>query len=165
MNTLLPLTDNEVARSRERLFAATLRARRRHTMLTVGLSVGALVVGATTAGAVVQSLASIDDRNTSFDCYTSTDVNAAHGTSVYADDGRDTATLNSMAERVRFAIQTCEAGYTAIPTDPNLRTAPIDVPNPTACLLGDGRLAVFPNKDDLGVTAFCDSLALTDPHN
>lgn len=68
-----------------------------------------------------------------------------------------------MAERVRFAIQTCQAGYTAVATDPHVRTAPIAVPHPTACILGDGRLAVFPNKNELSAARFCDTLALASP--
>lgn len=88
MNTLLPPSDLDIANMRERLFEAVpvarraRRRRRRRRMLAVGLSVGVLLAGATTAGAVVQNLASVDARNTSFDCYTTTDLNAPHGTSI-----------------------------------------------------------------------------------
>jgi hypothetical protein len=171
MNTLLPPTDADVTRMRERLFkalpAATQQRKRRKVSFAVALSAGVLVLGATTAGAIAQSLASVDAQNTSFDCYTTTDVSGPHGTTAFVDTGRDKTTLNSLADRVKLAVATCEAGYRAVPTGPGEdgttapRTGP--VPNPTACLLGDGRIAVLPNREALTTRAFCGSLGLHTP--
>lgn len=172
----LPPTDADVARMRERLMEAlpvarVRRRRRRRIRFTVGISVAILVAGATTAGAVIQQLASVQARNSSFDCYTTTDVDGPHGTTMFQDaagsPGAKGAGLESVTDRVRLAVATCEAGYTAVPTQPDagqkLIPASPHVPDPTACLLGDGRVAVFPNAAAASPAKFCETLGLVAP--
>jgi hypothetical protein len=61
---------------------------------------------------------------------------------------------------VAFALQTCEAGYSAVPTSQDPAAGPYNVPNPTACVLGDDRIAILPNKGALSDAAFCPSVGL-----
>lgn len=166
MNTTLPPNEFEMSRMRTRLFEAlphTRMRRRRRVILVAGLSAAVLVGGATTAGALFVGLASAHARNTSFECYTSDDLNAPHATTMFADGYQDDGSLSSISDRVRLAIATCTAGYSAVETDLSLRGDPIVVPNPTACLLEDGRLAVLPNQGALPPGEFCRSLALAAP--
>ncbi|QDZ15892.1 hypothetical protein [Humibacter ginsenosidimutans] len=171
MTTFLPPSDADVARMRERLMAAVplQRRRRRRVSLTIGLSIAVLVAGATTAGTVAVQLASAQARNSSFDCYTSTDLDAPHGTTMFQNaagsPGDSTADLADIDARVKLAVATCEAGYRAVPTKSDGSTTPaaVHVPDPTACLLADGRIAVLPNKNSLGAPRFCDALGLAAP--
>jgi hypothetical protein len=81
--------------------------------------------------------------------------------------GSSSARLSSLERRVDLAVSTCEAGYTAVPTtndgDDAAPPAAVQVPDPTACILRDGRIGVFPNKDSLSAAAFCESIGLASP--
>jgi hypothetical protein len=164
MSTILPPTDEQLSRMRRNILTvASLEPRRRRTrsIFLIAAIVGGMTA-ATTAGAIVIQQASVDSQNTSFDCYTSDDLSSVHGTTAYVNDGRDTTQLHSVRARVTEALQTCEAGYNAVPTGASTGIGQ-DVPNPTACVLGDGRIAVLPNTKSLTATTFCSDLGLTAP--
>lgn len=160
---VLAPTDAQVALMRRTILTTidVRRHRRRVRRTVVGAGIALLLAGGTTAAAIYVNSASVDQRNTSFDCYTTTDLSAPHGTSTFVDDGRQKASLLSMEQRARQAVETCVAGYTAVPTDG--KSDAVDVPNPTACVLRDGRLAVLPNKRDQSAEVFCTDLGLTAP--
>jgi hypothetical protein len=166
MTTILPPTEDQLSRMRRNILTeATLEPRRRRTrsVLLVAAIVGGMAV-ATTAGAIVVRAATVDAQNTSFDCYTSDDLNSAHGTTAYVNDGRETTQLLTVRDRVAKALQTCEAGYQAVETGASTATGP-DVPNPTACVLSDARIAVLPNAKSLAESVFCSNLGLAAPQD
>ena len=156
----LPPTESQIADMRRAILTAVPKRRRtRRIRFIVGGAIAIAIVGSTTAGAVIYR-ASVEALNSSFDCYTTANINDAHGTSKYPPGVADKARVDSLAERVAFALATCEAGYNAVPTSGDPAAGPYDVPNPTACVLSDGRIAVLPNKDGLSDTAFCPSIGL-----
>jgi hypothetical protein len=159
----LPPTDAQVNTMRREVFTAIAKRHRRSHKTRIALFSGAavLVLGATTAGVVAVQIASVDALNTSFDCYTTTNLADPHGTSAYEGNDRQTIHELSMSERVNTAIETCVAGYNAEPTVGDAER--VDVPNPTACVLPDKRLAVLPNKDDNAPEMFCRQIGLVAP--
>lgn len=159
----LPPTDAQVdTMRREVLTAIAKRHRRSHkTRIALFSGAAALVLGATTAGVVAVQIASVDALNTSFDCYTTTNLADPHGTSAFEDNDRQTTRELSMSERVATAIETCVAGYNAVPTAG--KDERVEVPNPTACMLPDKRLAVLPNKEGKAPQAFCRQIGLAAP--
>ena len=159
----LPPTDAQVdTMRREVLTTIALRSKRRHkTRLALVSGAAAIILGATTAGVVAVQIASVDALNTSFDCYTTTTLSDPHGTSTYEDDGRQKIHELLMSERVAKAIETCIAGYQAIPTEGEPEQ--VYVPNPTACVLPDQRLAVLPNEENKSPGTFCRELGLFAP--
>lgn len=165
MNTVLPPTDQQVAAMRQHVMTeiVTVSKRRRRR---AGLTLGAALLGtvALTGGAFAVSQASVENRNNTVDCFTVADSSAEHATATIADNDANTGnTLTPVQQRVQNAIAQCEAGWNAVPTDPNAPDATVEVPHPTACQLGDGRLAVFPNTDDESTSAFCAGLELAAP--
>ncbi len=161
--TLIPPTESQIATMRQAVLTAVpQRQRRRRRRLLLAGATAFVLAASTTAGAIAYHT-SVEALNTSFDCYTTANINDPHGTSQYPSDGREATTLNSLADRVQFALQTCEAGYVATPTESAPGAGPFSVPNPTACVLDDGRIAVLPNKDAESDEAFCSSLGLQLP--
>jgi hypothetical protein len=161
--TLIPPTEIQIATMRQAVLTAIpQRGRRRRRRLMLASAAAVLVAGSTTAGAIAYQT-SIEALNTSFDCYTTANINGPHGTSQYPGNAQDTTALNSLPDRVQFALQTCEAGYVAIPTEKSPGTGPFTVPNPTACLLDNGRIAVLPNKNAASNETFCKSAGLQAP--
>lgn len=163
---LLPPTDAQIAGMRQEILTVVpLRQRRRRIRIVLVGVAGIAIAGSLTAGAIAYRT-SIEALNSSFDCYTTSNLSDPHGTSGYADgSGVNTKTVDELDKRVSFALETCEAGYAAVPTVPSPNSGPFIVPNPTACLLDDGRIAVLPNKNDAGAAAFCRSVGLSAPGN
>ncbi len=157
-------TDGQIATMRREIAATieTRKHRRRVTWALAGAGSALVIAGATTAAAIYVNAAPTDALNTSFDCYTTTDLSAPHATTVWVDDGHQTTRLIPMAERVQQAIDSCVTGWTAIPTG-SVKVDIPNVPNPTACELRDGRLAVLPNADGADVGTFCAALGLVAP--
>lgn len=165
MNTVLPPTDNQVAAMRQHVMTeiSTVTRRRRRRG---GLTLGAALLGAValTGGAFAATQASVEARNNTVECYTAADTSADHATATIADnDANTSSTLTPTQQRVQNAIAQCEAGWNAVPTDPDAPASTADVAHPTACQLGDGRLAVFPNQDDESSSSFCAGLELAVP--
>lgn len=79
------------------------------------------------------------------------------------DGGCDTVTVLPLAERVSAAIDACELSWSATPDEPYPGSGPFDVANPTACILRDQRLGVFPPEDDQDSAEFCALLGLRAP--
>lgn len=129
----------------------------------LGLGLAAIVAIGTTAAAVAVTQANNDEANTSFDCYSVADVRADHTTSSLVDDDRNAFELLPLSERVSAATERCEASWSAVPDEPYPGSGPIDVPNPTVCILADTRLGVFPNRDDEHTDSFCEGLGLAAP--
>jgi hypothetical protein len=162
MTLQLPPTDEQIARMRREVLTtiAVRRTRRRRRFWWVA-GATALVLAASTAG-VAALFASVDDRNVTFDCYTSTDLTSNHSTSTSVETDRDKNTELSMADRVATALAVCEASYTAVRTGEDAPAGPY-VPNPTACVLSDRRIAVLPNAAGKDDASFCVALGLTAP--
>lgn len=165
MNTVLPPTDQQVAAMRQHVMTeiVTVSKRRRRR---AGLTLGAALLGtvALTGGAFAVTQASVQNRNNTVECFTVADPGAEHATATIADNDTDTSnTLTPVQQRVQNAVAQCEAGWNAVPTDPNAPAATADVPHPTVCQLGDGRLAVFPNKNNESTSSFCAGLELAVP--
>lgn len=163
MNTTLGPTDEQVDRMRTVILAATTprRAHRSRRVVMIG-TIGVAALASAAAAALIAP-ATTDQRNVSVDCYTAADVHAVHATTSFVDNARDRSTLDSLNTRIARALALCEADRTAVATDPGSRTAPVNIPNPTACQLDDLRLAVFPNKDGLSAAAFCSQVGLSAP--
>ncbi len=159
----LPPTDAQINAMRREVRSAIAERsrRRRRTRIALFSGAAAIVLGATTAGVVAVQIASVDARNVSFDCYTTTNLADPHGTSMYVDDDRQKVSELPMSERVNKAIATCVAGYEAVPTVGDAEY--VSVPNPTACVLPNKRLAVLPNKDGTAPEPFCMEVGLTAP--
>lgn len=165
MNTVLPPTDQQVASMRQQVMTeiVTVTKRRRRR---AGLTLGAALLGtvALTGGAFAVTQASVQSRNNTVECFTVADLGAEHATATLADNDADTGNaLTPTQQRVQNAIAQCEAGWNAVPTDADAPALTVDVPHPTACQLGDGRLAVFPNQDDESTLSFCAGLELAVP--
>lgn len=165
MNTVLPPTDQQVAAMRQHVMTeiVTVSKRRRRR---AGFTLGAALLGtvALTGGAFAVTQASVQNRNNTVECFTMADSSAEHATATLADNDANTnSTLTPTQQRVQHAIAQCEAGWNAVPTDPDAPAATVDVPHPTVCQLGDGRLAVFPNEDDENTSSFCAGLELAVP--
>lgn len=163
MNSTLGPTPDQLARMRANVMtriAMPKRPPRRIGLIASAIAVTAL---ATTGGAIAIAMASPDQANTSFDCYTVADVGADHTTVMPVDDGRDTDTLLSLGARVKAALDACETSWSAAPDDPYPGGGPFEVSNPTACVLRDHRIAVFPNDDNKDDSDFCAALGLADP--
>jgi hypothetical protein len=141
--------------------AARHRSTKRRRL--VGLGLAAVVAIGTSAAAITVTQASNDEANTSFDCYSVADVRADHTTSILVDDDRNAFELLPLSERVAAAIERCEASWSAVPDEPYPGSGPIDVPNPTACILADTRLGVFPNRAGQPTGPFCEGLGLAAP--
>lgn len=160
INTLPP-TESQIADMRRAILTAV--PQRQHKMrrmrLIVGAAIAIAIVGSTTAGALIYR-ASIAALNSSFDCYTTANIGDPHGTSQYPAAVANADHLDSLPARVAFALQTCEAGYRAVPTSGDPSAGPYDVPNPTACVLDDGRIAVLPNRAGSSDASFCSSIGL-----
>lgn len=137
-----------------------LARRRRGRRATAIVGAGVMAAAATAGGLAVRQ-ASERDLNTSFECHTSTDPNVIFGTSSFVDGDLADFANRTTAERVAFAVATCTAGFEAVPTSGG-EPGPA-VPNPTGCLLPDGRVAVYPNAEFLGTEEFCSSLSLAAP--
>jgi len=157
----LPPTPSQIADMRQAILTALPRRQRktRRMRLIVGGVIAVAILGSTTAGALVYR-ANIEALNGSFDCYTTANINDPHGTSRYPEGAVSKDQVGSLRDRVAFALQTCEAGYNAIPTSHDPAAGPYDVPNPTACVLNDSRIAILPNKAGLSDPAFCSSIGL-----
>ncbi|MDI6942780.1 hypothetical protein QMO46_04645 [Microbacterium barkeri] len=159
---LHPPTDAQVASMRRKIFAEIARNRaRRRSRLTITAATTALVVAVTTAGAILVEMAKPDDLNVSFDCYTTADLSAPHGTTSFVDDDRDRDRTLALEDRVAQALEFCMAGYNAVPTDGDVEM--VRVVNPTVCMMQDRRLAVLPNEQYASTEDFCEGLGLAAP--
>lgn len=157
-DSLLPPSDRQINSMRTIVLDRIARRRRRKRTATVVSLVSAtvLVAAGATAGAVV-AFGSIDAQNTSFECYTTTSLDGTHVMALMGDSDRQKERLLSTEQRVAKAIEVCTVIYPSLTTDP--------VPHPTACLLKDNRLGVFPNRDNQDVRGFCLALGLRPPQN
>jgi hypothetical protein len=157
----LPPTESQIASMRQAILTAVPQREHkvRRMRLILGGAIAVAIVGSVTAGALVYR-ANVEALNGSFDCYTTANINDPHGTSRYPDGVVSTDRVDSLTDRVAFALQTCEAGYRAVPTSHDPAAGPYDVPNPTACVLNDSRIAVLANKGGLSNAAFCSSVGL-----
>lgn len=160
VNTLPPAESQIADMRRAILIAVPQRQRKTRRMrLIIGGAIAVAIVGCTTAGALIYR-ASIEALNSSFDCYTTADIGDPHGTSQYPAGVANADHVDSLRARVAFALQTCEAGYRAVPTSHDPSAGPYDVPNPTACVRDDGRIAVLPNRAGSSDASFCASIGL-----
>lgn len=157
----LPPTEGQIADMRQAILTSVPQRQQkaRRTRFVVGGAIAIAIVGSTTAGALVYR-ASVEALNSSFDCYTTANISDPHGTSQYPAGVASKDQVDSLAVRVAFALQTCKAGYSAAPTGQDPTAGPYNVPNPTACVLDDSRIAVLPNKGGLSDAAFCSSIGL-----
>ncbi|MBF4461159.1 MULTISPECIES: hypothetical protein [unclassified Rathayibacter] len=156
-------TPEQLTRMRSAILS-DIAARSRATRKRFGIIGVVLVVAlGTSAAAIAVARASVDQANTSFDCYSVADLGADHGTTALVDDDRDGFTLLPLSARVAAARAACERSWSAVPDGAPSGLGPIQVENPTVCLLPDGRLGVLPNAQDVATDSFCESLGASAP--
>ncbi|WKK72743.1 hypothetical protein Q0F99_07475 [Rathayibacter oskolensis] len=156
-------TPEQLARMRSKILSGLTPRRRRSRRRIIGFSLVVVVAIGTSAAAIAVVHASADRANTGFDCYTVADIAAEHTTTQPVDSDRDTTALRALEDRVATALEWCGASWSAVPDEPGAGTGPVDVPHPTACVLSDDRIGVFPNRDDDPTDSFCEALGATAP--
>ncbi|QHC56787.1 hypothetical protein EV639_11444 [Rathayibacter tanaceti] len=157
-------TPEQLARMRHAVFTGiALRQRVARRRRLAGLGVAAVVAIGTSAAAIAVTQATNDEANTRFDCYSAPDLRAERITTALADDDRDAFALLPLDARVDAALDTCRASWSAVPDGAVSGGAPIEVENPTVCVLPDSRLGVFPNPEDTDTDLFCEGLGATAP--
>lgn len=142
---------------------ATIRQvskRQRRTRTALAAVAATLVVGGVATAGGYAYLDSITIRNTSYECYTTADANQPDSSGVqrYDKSPRTDTGLLPVEERVSDALRMCGLVYQGAGTN-----QAVEVPNPTACLLRDGRIGVFPNQDRATTEQFCQRLGLAVP--
>lgn len=151
------LSAEEFADLRNNVMAAIDRRRRRsrvRTAMAIGAAVAA-VAGAT-AGVIATQPAAVGEQNTYYSCYLEPRVTERAPYDVVETDpspGQPPA-ARPVADRVAAALRLCGREYEA---------AGAVVANPTACVLKDHRIAVFPNAKAADAATFCTGLGLSAP--
>lgn len=135
-------------------------ARKRNRRLTIG-AIALVAVFGTGAGAIAITQAATQEMNYSVDCYTVADVSAPRNTTTLIDGA--SKSLLTLDDRVAGAIAACETSWSAVPTEPEPGWVPTVVSNPTVCQLRDGRLAVFPNEDNVSEQELCRQVGVSVP--
>jgi hypothetical protein len=128
-----------------RIVAAKWRRRRRVrlTIAAAGLAAGVAV----TAAGIGVAAAPPDVQARGFTCYTVDDLSGVFHVVPYPQD----LPAPSPSERVAAALEMCDLGY---------GMNGVQAPHPTACVLPDLRIGVFPNLRGLEAGEFCESLGL-----
>jgi len=159
--TELPPTDQQIARMRSVILSEIASTRKPHRRLAIAgaLAIGTALVAGAAAIAITQ--ATPREMNYSVDCYTTTNLADAHGTTMLIDGAA--TELMPLEERIASALETCHLSWNAVPTEPLPGWAPTVVINPTVCQLRDGRLGVFPNEDDLSADTLCRRIGVMPP--
>jgi len=130
---------------------------RRSRVRTILAACAAIVaVAGTTAGVMAPKPASIGEQNTYFSCYLEPVATDRAPLDVSRMDwaAYRRAEVLPMDDRVRDALHLCSLTYA---------DAEADVANPTACVLKDQRIGVFPNATDATPVTFCASIGLGAP--
>lgn len=132
------------------------RQLRSRVLRAIVAGAAAVAVVGTTAGVMAPKPAPIEEQNTSFSCYLEPRATARAPLDVgrLDFDPSHRTTLLPAADRVDDALALCAARYAETRAT---------VAHPTACLLKDLRIGVFPNAAGANPATFCASLGLSVP--